>query len=539
MSEPIPQTIGKYRILGMIAKGGMGTVYKAVHPSLKRQIVIKKMTVRRNSAARERFKREAQILLDLQSPYIVHLFDYFTEGPYDYIAEEFVDGLALDKLIEKETVLNPQIALLIFLDACYALKVAHSQGIVHRDIKPGNILISRRAAVKLADFGIASGDKDEKDASLTQSGMALGTPAYMPPEQFENSSSVDKRADIYAMGIMLYEMVTGTKPFPSSLTPETLHSIQKGKYISPEKIDRTLPKTICRLIKRMIQPRPEKRFQTIDPVIRIVKRYLADYPLHDIRVAIARQVISAKPIQQKPFPRKKHTVLKISVILLLCTAAGAGFSFLWQEGFIHKTVLCHWYSPVYLNMELPTTAAVGSELPVKAFFFQNDGKEIPEVPGTRRVFTEGGGSDQNVTVIRAGARNRLYHIKPVYLKPGNYRLKVTAGPYVWWQSFTVTGTEKVINCDFLKGLRRNLTVHLRAFDTQDGSEITDAAVFSILYKGIWENIAAVPADKLVSGTVWKIKVSCSGYTDEVFSLLIDWYQDELFITASLRKDTNP
>ena len=152
MSEEIPELIGKYKISGKIAQGGMGVVYKAVHPSLKRDVVIKKMTMRTNSMAKERFKKEAQILLDMQSPYIVHLFDYFTEGPYRYMVEEFVDGLALDKLIKKQTVIEPTVALLILLDSCYALKFAHSKGIVHRDIKPGNILISRRAEVKLADL---------------------------------------------------------------------------------------------------------------------------------------------------------------------------------------------------------------------------------------------------------------------------------------------------------------------------------------------------------------------------------------------------
>ena len=102
MKETTPEFIGKYKVLELIAKGGMGTVYKAVHPSLKRQIVIKKLSARRNAANIERFKREAQILLDLQSPYIVHLFDYFTEGSYRYMAEEFVDGTALDKLLAKK-----------------------------------------------------------------------------------------------------------------------------------------------------------------------------------------------------------------------------------------------------------------------------------------------------------------------------------------------------------------------------------------------------------------------------------------------------
>jgi len=131
MSETFPPLIGKYKVHGIIAKGGMGVVYKAEHPSLKRIIVLKKMSGRRSSSNIERFKREAQILLDMNSPYIVHLFDYFTEGSYRYMAEEFVDGMALDKLLEKQTVLSPQLAMLIMQDACLALKYATSSPVTY------------------------------------------------------------------------------------------------------------------------------------------------------------------------------------------------------------------------------------------------------------------------------------------------------------------------------------------------------------------------------------------------------------------------
>ena len=142
MAEKIPESIGKYKIMGLVAKGGMGAVYKAVHPSLKRLVILKKLTIRNNPTVRERFKREAQILLDMQSPYIVHLFDYFIEGQSHYIVEEFVDGMSLAQVLDKQVALGTEIALLIFLDACLSLKFAHARSIVHRDIKPGNILIS-------------------------------------------------------------------------------------------------------------------------------------------------------------------------------------------------------------------------------------------------------------------------------------------------------------------------------------------------------------------------------------------------------------
>lgn len=529
MAETFPQTIGKYEVQGIIAKGGMGVVYRAMHPSLKRPVVIKKMTARKNSANVERFKREAQILLDLQSPYIVHLFDYFTEGGYRYMVEELVDGMALDKLLQKQTVLSPQMSMLILQDACLALKYAHSKDIVHRDIKPGNILISRRAEIKLADFGIAT--EAEKEDSLTESGVALGTPAYMPPEQFENSASVDCRADIYALGIMLYEMVTGTKPYPGTLSIETLNVIRKGKYISPRKLDKSIPPVICRLIHKMLNPKAKKRFQSTVPILKIIKRYLKSYDVHAIRVQLAKLLLSKEPVKEQPYvrtdiKRKKITAFSIGAVVL----AGAIFVG-WTQGFFHKTILKKWYTPVSINMKMPATSSAGSDLPVRAFFFVNDGDKIPEVPGTQRVLSQ---LSEKKVPSEKNAKNRTYVTKDVFLRHGNYRIKVVAGPYVWWKSFSVDTDKVVINADFLKNMRRNVSVIPTVFDSKTGKEITSKATVRMLYNGEWIACEEYPQDKLISGNVYKFKFGCDGYQEEMFSLRLDWLQDYLYISANLK-----
>lgn len=529
MSDSFPPFIGKYKITGVVARGGMGVVYKAIHPSLKRYVVIKKMTARRNAANAERFKREAQILLDLQSPYIVHLFDYFTEGGFRYMVEELVDGMALDKLLAKQTVLSPQVALLILQDACFALKYAHSKDIVHRDIKPGNILISRRAEIKLADFGIASDEKDRETESLTESGVALGTPAYMPPEQFENSAGVDQRADIYALGVMLYEMVTGTKPYPGTLSAQTLNTIRRGRYIPPRKIDRSIPPVVCRLIRKMMRPKPSRRFQSVAPVIKIVRRYLRHYDAHAVRVQLAREVISPKPVQEEPFVPKDGRIRKIRRAVLIAALCAAAVAACWYAGLIHRFLLRRWYTPVSVSMVMPAVSAAGSDLPVRAFFFENDGAGIPEVGNTRRVFAPSGDGDG----AGRAEKNRTFAIQDVFLPHGEYRLKVAAGPYVWWKSFSVGREPVALECDFLRNLRRPLAVKAFAYDAESGRDITSSAAFRVLYNGFWQELADVPAGKLTSGAVWKIRVSCDGYQDENFSLLFDWYQDELILSAAL------
>ena len=557
MSDEFPPMIGKYKVLGIIAKGGMGVVYKAIHPSLKRYVVIKKMTARGHAGDAGRFKKEAQLLLDLQSPYIVHLFDYFTEGGFRYMVEELVDGTALDALIKKQNSLPCQIAMLLMQDACYALKYAHSKGIVHRDIKPGNILLSKRGEIKLADFGIASDHSDGAANSggadttdHTQTGVALGTPAYMPPEQFEDSARVDHRADIYALGIMLYEMVTGTKPYPGTLSIETLNTIKKGRYINPKKIDKTIPKDICRLIHKMIRPKAKARYQSIDAVLRQVKKYLRHYDTHELRVQLAKSVVTAKQYTFAPeaLAQKDRGRRIARRIVLSLAAVAAVFAGLWYSGFIHKFVLAKWYTEVSVEMQMPRALSENLDLPVRAFFFENDGDQIPEVNCSRRNFSEQGKAfyekfmfwNNNGRLIssRPASRNITYSMRPVFLKKGSYRVKVVVGPYVWWKSFSAGDQDLLISCDFLKNSKRSLKIKTFATDSVTGEDITENTQFNILYKNKWIPLSEVEEGSLDSGTVWKIRTKAEGYKGEEFSLLIDWYQDELIISSELIPSLN-
>ena len=549
MSDEFPPTIGKYKILGIVAKGGMGVVYKAIHPSLKRYVVIKKMTSKGKSKNAERFKKEAQILLDLQSPYIVHLFDYFTEGGFRYMVEELVDGTAVDKLIQKQSSLPCPVAMLILQDACWALKYAHSKNIVHRDIKPGNILISKRGEIKLADFGIAS-DSEDGDG-ITQSGMALGTPSYMPPEQFEDSTKVDNRADIYALGVMLYEMITGSKPYEFTSMGEMLKTVKKGKYISPRKIDKTIPRPVVKIIRKMIKPKAKQRYQSIDAVQKAVKKFLKHYDAHEIRVQLAKSVISKKTYEYpdiQPKDKKRQLIKKIVIIALSVLLA---FSAAWSTGLIQRSILRNWCSPVYMDVEMPKSLSSKMDLPINVFFFENDNDQIPEVNGTRRKLTLKGSrfsekivtffkklSGKEIDVVDPNAKNQTYTMRTVFLKQGDYRVKVVVGPYVFWKSFSVEKGECLVECEFLKDMQRKLSIKTTAFDRETNEDITDEVTFNILYNGQWVDLKTVDPEKIVSGTVWKITARADGYIDEYFSLLIDWFQDDITISASLEKKDN-
>ena len=163
MDRTTNRKVGKYEVIGKVAQGGMGALYKARHPTLNRIVLLKRLDLRGVGGAVERFRREARLMMDFKNDHIVQVHDHFKEGSHYYIVEEYVDGISLDELIRRERYLSADAAVLILYEVAKALQYAHERGVIHRDIKPGNILISRQGDVKLADFGIAT-SREEPDA---------------------------------------------------------------------------------------------------------------------------------------------------------------------------------------------------------------------------------------------------------------------------------------------------------------------------------------------------------------------------------------
>jgi hypothetical protein len=216
---PLPEDLAKllpegtYTVQSFLGQGGMGAVYRGTQVRLQRQVAIKIMCrdQGRDHGFEERFRREALALAQLNHPNIVNVIDYGEAGPdYLYIVMEFVDGTDLVGVIRSGQ-MTQETALKLLPQICDALQFAHDNGIVHRDIKPANILLTRDGRIKMADFGLAK-RFDVNSSFQTQTGAGMGTPDYAAPEQFDPNGNVDHRADIYALGVMIYQMVTGTLP---------------------------------------------------------------------------------------------------------------------------------------------------------------------------------------------------------------------------------------------------------------------------------------------------------------------------------------
>jgi tRNA A-37 threonylcarbamoyl transferase component Bud32 len=247
-------------ILEVAGSGGMGTIYKARQPQLDRLVALKILSpeLGRDPAFAKRFSREAQALAKLNHTNIVSVFDFGHAGGCYYFLMEYVDGVSLRTLIDQKAI-RPDETHRIIIELCHALQFAHEEGIVHRDIKPSNILLDKKGRVKIADFGLAGlMVKEAKDASAgRQIAMFMGTPLYMAPEQVNRPWKVDRRADIYALGVVAYEMLTGTLPVGDFEPPSHTAGV-----------DPSLDQVVMRALAR----EPRRRYQSANEVRAAVEK---------------------------------------------------------------------------------------------------------------------------------------------------------------------------------------------------------------------------------------------------------------------------
>jgi predicted Ser/Thr protein kinase len=241
--------IGGYRILREIGRGGMGIVFEGLQESLERKVAIKVLfrETCKDPQFVARFEREAESLARMSHPNIINILDRGCQDGIYYFVMEYVDGISLRSLIEQGP-LDPKEALAIIPVLCDALEYAHGEGVIHRDIKPENILIDKQGRIKIADFGLSRIVRgDEKGSRITRSNMVMGTPDYMAPEQRSDSKGVDHRADIYSLGVIFYEMLTGELPV--------------GRFPPPSQKDIRIDIRLDDIVLRVLDKDPEQRYQ--------------------------------------------------------------------------------------------------------------------------------------------------------------------------------------------------------------------------------------------------------------------------------------
>ena len=252
---------GRYKIVKELGKGSMGVVYQAHDPQIDRLVVLK--VLRQDRLTSEdfihRFLKEAKAIGRLSHPNIVTVYDIGRDHETIYIAMEFLEGDSLSKVI-KEKRLEMREIVNLGVQVAETLDYAHHRGIIHRDVKPSNILVKPSGQIILTDFGIAH-IEDPSASFKTQDGEILGTPAYMSPEQVKGQP-VDGRSDLFSLGIILYELTTGMRPFGGENLTAIFNSITQNNPTDPAKINPGIPKSLSQIIMKCLEKMPDKRFET-------------------------------------------------------------------------------------------------------------------------------------------------------------------------------------------------------------------------------------------------------------------------------------
>ena len=288
----------EYKILGTLGIGGMAEVFKAEQNSLGRIVALKKLkpTLGQNPEMLERFFREGKSAANLQHENIVQVYQMGEVDGEHFIVMEYVEGRDLKTLVKNSGPVDWRIAGLIVRAVAEGLSFAHLRGYVHRDIKPGNIMVSSRGEVKLMDFGIVR----RVDSELTQTGSFLGTPSYMSPEQLKGQG-VSDRSDLFSLGVLFYEILCGEKPFKAENEAALVNKIMNEKEKVVRKVNPEVPRRVARLVKKLLQKNPEKRFESAAELARVMEHLLGEGLVSQSADQIAAYLknLEAKPDEDK------------------------------------------------------------------------------------------------------------------------------------------------------------------------------------------------------------------------------------------------
>ncbi len=304
------RVLGDFQLIRCLGQGGMGHVYLARQLSLKRQVAVKilRTDLAANDTALQRFRQEAEAVARITHSNIVQVYSIDQADGLHYMALEYVEGRNLRDFINRKGPPDIAVAITIMRQVAAALQRASELGFVHRDIKPENILLTKRGEVKVTDFGLSRCFASEQPLNITQSGVTMGTPLYMSPEQVQGHA-VDPRSDIYSFGITCYHMLAGEPPFKGQTPFEVALQHVQNEAPPLAEIRPDLPPDLCAIVHKMMAKKPEDRYQTGREVLRDLNR------LKDSLATTAQPAITAGACQWRqatqlesrlPFPGKQR-----------------------------------------------------------------------------------------------------------------------------------------------------------------------------------------------------------------------------------------
>jgi len=278
-SKVAAQQIPGYKIIGKVGAGAMAVVYKAKQISLNRTVAIKVLPRRfsENPEYVQRFYKEGQAAGKLNHPNIVQAIDVGEAGGYHYFVMEFVEGKTIADDISSGHIFGEQEAIEIIIQVCHALQHAHSHGLVHRDVKPKNIMTNTQGVVKLADMGLAR-ETTDIEAAQSEEGKAYGTPFYIAPEQIRGKIDIDGRADIYGLGATFYNMVTGRVPYTGDDSAEIMRKHLKEKLVPPDHINTSLSAGVSEVIEIMLAKHREDRYKNVEELLEDLEALREGHP---------------------------------------------------------------------------------------------------------------------------------------------------------------------------------------------------------------------------------------------------------------------
>ncbi len=291
----VPETIGRYRILKELGRGAVGVVWLAHDTKLDRRVALKTMRppdslpAAEALEARARFIREAQAAAKLQHPGIVTIYDVGERGSLLFIAMEYIEGETLQPYTRKGSLMRLDVALELVAQAADALHYAHRSGIVHRDVKPANLMLVGGNTIKIADFGLAK----NPGSSVTQEGIILGSPSYMSPEQI-TGAPLDGRSDIFSLGVVLYELLTGAAPFGGETITTIIYRIMNEQPREVRAINERVPQAAAQMVMKALEKDPAARYQSCAELA---------YALRSRQAAVATAAIGSRgPAPERPVP---------------------------------------------------------------------------------------------------------------------------------------------------------------------------------------------------------------------------------------------